>query len=221
MAYEINRYSAKRQGMIEKQLLTRGIKDPRVLAAFQETPRHLFVPEAFKNRAYFDRPLPIGVAQTISQPFMVALMTEKLDLNNRLQVLEIGTGSGYQTAILARLADRVYSVERIMSLAIQAREILESLKIRNILIKVSDGTLGWDEFAPYDRIIVTAGSPEIPRTLLKELKIGGKMIIPVGDNYAQKLLLVNKTSEEDFETEEICSCIFVPLIGKYGWEKSI
>jgi len=220
MAKAISRYTLKRHKMVDEQLVPRGISDKRVLQVFSDIPRHLFVPETFRDRAYEDRPLPIGESQTISQPYMVALMTEKLDIKADSQILEIGTGSGYQTAILASLADKVYSIERHMSLVVTARQVLSDLRTHNVLIKVSDGTLGWDEYSPYDRILIAAGAPEIPKGLLRQLKIGGKMILPVGDSSLQRLLLLTRTDEINYKEEGICGCTFVPLIGKYGWDKS-
>ena len=212
------RNSLKRQRMVQEQLVARGIKDERVLAAFNDVPRHIFVPEAFQDRAYDDRPLPIGEGQTISQPYMVAIMTEKLAVEETSKVLEIGTGSGYQTAILAKLADKVYSVERIMPLTVAARKALESIRIHNVVIKVSDGTVGWDENAPFDRIIVTAASPDVPNSLMNELTVGGKLVIPVGTREIQRLVVVTRVDEINFDTQDVCGCTFVPLIGKYGWE---
>jgi len=206
--------------MINTQLMARGISDERVLKAMAEVPRHLFVDEGLQDQAYSDSPLPIGSRQTISQPYIVALMTEALELKGTEKVLEIGTGCGYQTAILAELAERVFSIERIASLAFRAQRTLDSLHYYNILIRVGDGTYGWGEEAPFDAIITTAGSPKIPETLTGQLAVGGKLIIPVGGRSSQTLVKVTRLSEEpdDLRTEDICGCRFVALIGEHGWK---
>ena len=203
--------------MVEEQIVSRGIKDPKLIAALEKIPRHLFVEEALQNQAYTDHPLPIGEKQTISQPYMVALMTEALLLTGREKVLEIGTGSGYQTAILAELSEKVFSVERIRPLAIRARKLLYELGYFNVEIKIFDGTFGWIEESPFDAILVTAGSPDIPETLIDQLTIGGKLVIPVGDVFVQDLFRVTKT-EAGVKKEDLGGCRFVKLIGKYGWE---
>lgn len=203
--------------MVEEQIVARRIKDPRVIAAMKKVPRHHFVEEALQNQAYSDHPLPIGEKQTISQPYMVALMTEALQLTGKEKVLEIGAGSGYQTAILAELAEKVFSIERIRSLAIKARKTLYELGCYNVEIKIFDGTLGWPEESPFDAIIVTAGSPDIPQPLVDQLSLGGKLVIPVGDSTAQDLIRVTKT-EEGIMKEDLGGCRFVKLIGRYGWE---
>ncbi len=210
-------YSKARLKMVEEQIVARGIKDPRVIEAMKKVPRHLFVEEALQGQAYGDHPLPIGEKQTISQPYMVALMTEALLLEGKEKVLEIGTGSGYQAAILAELAEKVFSIERIRSLAIRARELLYRLGYYNFEIKIFDGTLGWVEESPFDAIIVTAGAPEIPQSLIDQLAPGGRLVIPVGDAYVQELIRVTKTGE-GLKKEELGGCRFVKLIGKYGWE---
>jgi len=204
--------------MVDEQLAVRGIKDRRVLSAMGRVPRHLFVEEALRDSAYGDHALPIGEQQTISQPYMVALMSETLALKGSERVLEIGTGSGYQTAVLAELAAQVYSIERIDSLAAKARRLLASLGYRNITIKVFDGTYGWKEEAPFDAILVTAGSPEIPMPLTEQLKEGGRMVIPVGERTTQVLKKVTKTSA-GIEVTGLTGCVFVPLIGGHGWIK--
>lgn len=204
--------------MVEEQLISRGIKDKRVLDAMGKVPRQIFIEEALRSRAYGDYPLPIGEKQTISQPYMVALMTEALELRGNEKVLEIGTGSGYQSAVLAELCDKVYSVERIKSLAIKAREHLDSLKYMNVAIKIFDGTYGWIEHAPYDAIIVTAGAPEIPQSLIDQLVINGRMVIPVGDEFSQVLIKVEK-NKDGIRTTNICGCVFVKLVGNYGWKE--
>jgi len=203
--------------MVEEQIVSRGVKDPRLIAAMKKIPRHLFVEEALQSQAYTDHPLPIGEKQTISQPYMVALMTEALLLTGREKVLEIGTGSGYQTAILAELSEKVFSVERIRPLAIRARKLLYELGYFNVEIKIFDGTFGWIEESPFDAILVTAGSPDIPETLIDQLTIGGKLVIPVGDVFVQDLFRVTKT-EAGVKKEDLGGCRFVKLIGKYGWE---
>ena len=210
--------AAARERMVQTQLVARGISDPKVLYAMQKVPRHLFVEEALQNQAYGDFPLPIGEQQTISQPYIVAYMTEALQLTGVEKVLEIGTGCGYQAAILAELAPEVYSIERIFSLVSRARRILESLRYFNVKIKVGDGTLGWPEEAPFDAIIVTAAAPGIPKPLLDQLAMGGRIIIPVGDRNTQTLDLVHKTPE-GLQHDYRGGCRFVKLIGNYGWEK--
>lgn len=207
-----------RELMVEEQLIPRGIVDQKVLAAMRKIPRHVFVPTVSLENAYGDYPLPVGEGQTISQPYMVALMTQCLELAGGEKVLEIGTGSGYQAAILAEIAKEIYSMERFEFLAQNARSLLDSLDYKNIKIKVGDGTEGWSEFAPYDGIIVTAGSPSIPEPLVEQLAEGGRLVIPVGGAFGQELILVRKTNEEISE-EYICGCTFVPLVGKYGWSE--
>jgi len=203
--------------MVEEQIVSRGIKDAKLIAAAKKIPRHLFVEEALQNQAYSDHPLPIGEKQTISQPYMVALMTEALLLSGKEKVLEIGTGSGYQTAILAELSEKVFSIERIRSLAIRARKLLYELGYFNVEIKIFDGTFGWIEERPFDAIIVTAGSPDIPQPLIDQLAMGGRLVIPVGDAFVQDLFRVTKV-EEGIKKEDLGGCRFVKLIGKYGWE---
>jgi protein-L-isoaspartate(D-aspartate) O-methyltransferase len=203
--------------MVEEQIIARGIKDFRLTGAMRKVPRHLFVEEALQSQAYSDHPLPIGEKQTISQPYMVALMTEALSLTGKEKVLEIGTGSGYQTAVLAELASKVFSVERIRSLAIKARKLLLELGYLNTEVKFSDGTVGWPDESPFDAIMVTAGSPEIPQPLIDQLKVGGRMAIPVGDIHTQDLIRIIKT-EDGIKREDLGGCRFVKLIGKYGWE---
>lgn len=203
--------------MVEEQLTSRGIKDARLIAAMQKIPRHLFVEEALQSQAYTDHPLPIGEKQTISQPYMVALMTEALLLTGKEKVLEIGTGSGYQTAILAEMSEKVFSVERIRPLAIRARTLLYELGYFNVEIKIFDGTFGWGEESPFDAILVTAGSPDIPQPLIDQLATGGRLVIPVGDAFVQELFRVTKT-ETAVKKEDLGGCRFVKLIGKYGWK---
>jgi len=215
----MDRYKKQRQKMVDSQIRARGIADERLLAAMEKIPRHLFVDSGLTEQAYNDNPLPIGESQTISQPYIVALMTEALALTGKEKVLEIGTGSGYQTAILAELAGQVFSVERIASLASAARKWLDQLNYFNVAIRVGDGTYGWREEAPYDGIIVTAGAPRIPQILVEQLAIGGRLVIPVGGRISQELFRVTRLSEEagDIKKESLGGCRFVDLIGEYGW----
>jgi protein-L-isoaspartate(D-aspartate) O-methyltransferase len=206
-----------RQKMVEEQIIARGIKDPKLIAAMKKVPRHVFVEEALQSQGYGDHPLPIGEKQTISQPYMVALMTEALLLSGKEKVLEIGTGSGYQTAILAELSEKVYSIERIRPLAIRARKLLYDLGYFNVEIKIFDGTLGWGEESPFDAVTVTAGAPDIPQPLIDQLAMGGRLVIPVGNSFAQDLIRITKV-EEGVKKEDLGGCRFVKLIGKYGWE---
>ncbi len=193
------------------------IADPRVLAAMSEVPRHLFVPEALAGRAYGDHALPIAANQTISQPYIVARMSELLEVTKESRVLEIGAGSGYQTAVLARLAGQVYAIERIAELAREAQARIRSLGIYNATVKCFDGTLGWSAHAPYDAILVAAGGPRVPEPLLAQLKVGGRLVLPVGESReSQRLVRVVRT-EEAYAREDHGPCAFVPLIGRYGW----
>lgn len=206
--------------MIEKLREYYKIRDERVLNAMREIPRHLFVPDALKSQAYKDNALPIAANQTISQPFIVARMTELLELHPQSKILEIGAGSGYQTAILARLARMIYAVERVPQLAAQASERLERLGIKNVNLKCADGTNGWQAHAPYDGILVAAGSPIMPEPLLNQLKIGGRLVIPIGrDQKSQNLMRVTRTPN-NFQTEDFGKCAFVPLIGEHGWQNN-
>ena len=209
-------FSLARERMVKNQLIPRGINDERVLQVMGKIPRHLFIEEALAGEAYNDHPVPIGEKQTISQPYIVALMTEALELKGTEKTLEIGTGSGYQTAILAELSSRVYTIERIKSLLVNARELLAQLGYNNILFKAFDGTLGWKEYAPFDAIMVTAGSPSLPKPLIDQLADNGRIIIPVGDRYSQELIKVIK-KEEGLEQKGFGGCRFVNLIGVHGW----
>ena len=209
-------FDAMRERMVREQLIPRGISDKRVLEAFQKVPRDKFVEEKYLESAYSDFPMPIGYGQTISQPYMVALMTELLKVDKAGRVLEIGTGSGYQLAIICELAKEVYSVERIEELPVRARTILKDLGYANFNIKTGDGTLGWEEYAPYDGIVVTAGAPGIPENLLNQLNEDGRLVIPIGGSFGQSLALIEK-SKGAFKTTQVCGCVFVPLIGKDGW----
>jgi protein-L-isoaspartate(D-aspartate) O-methyltransferase len=203
--------------MIEEHLLRRGITDERVIAAMRRVPRHLFVEEALRDRAYGDHPLPIGEGQTISQPFIVAQMTSLLALRGGEKVLEIGTGSGYQTAVLAALARRVCSIERLPGLASRARALVEGLGISNVWIRVGNGTLGWPDEAPFDRILIAAGAPEVPPPLFQQLGEGGRMVLPVGDRTNQTLTLIENVAGT-MKTTTWGSCTFVKLVGKYAWD---
>jgi protein-L-isoaspartate(D-aspartate) O-methyltransferase len=199
-------------------LAERGIRDSRVLEAFRKVPRHLFLDEALWPQAYSDHPLPIGEKQTISQPYIVALMTEALQLTGVEKVLEIGTGSGYQTAILGELADRVYSVERIPGLAKRARKILDQLKYTNIVIRVGDGTEGWRDESPFTIIIVTASALDIPDPLMQQLDISGRLIMPIGNEQFQDLRMYVKEGDNQYREENYGGCRFVKLIGEHGWK---
>lgn len=210
-------YAALRKKMVDEQLLPRGIKDQRVIKAFYKVERHRFIPEDSRDSAYEDFPVPIGEGQTISQPYIVALMTEYLGLKGDEKVLEIGTGSGYQTAILAELAKEVYSVERFETLAKNSERLLKELGYANFKIKVGDGSLGWPEEAPFDRVIITAASPCLPQPLVEQLKDNGRMVLPLGESFSQALTMVEK-QKNGFKSTQICGCVFVPLVGEYGWK---
>ena len=214
----IDHYKIARQRMVDDQLIPRGIRDKRVLDAMRRVPRHLFVDEAFYAQAYSDFPLPIGEEQTISQPFMVAVMTEALELKGDERVLELGTGSGYQAAILAELCHKVYTIERVSSLATRARKMLDRLGYGNVIVRIGDGTLGWKEEALFDAIIVTAGAPDIPHPLIDQLNTGGRLVIPVGGEFMQSLIRVRKTETGIEEKEDMGGCRFVKLIGEHGWK---
>jgi protein-L-isoaspartate(D-aspartate) O-methyltransferase len=207
----------ERERMVEEQLLRRGITDERVLAAMRRLPRQLFVQEALRERAYGDHPLPIGEEQTISQPYIVALMSSLLELSGREKVLEVGTGSGYQAAVLGVLSRRVCSIERLPRLAERARATLESLGIDNVWIRVGNGTLGWPDEAPFDRIVVTAGGPAVPPPLFQQLAEGGRMVLPIGDMESQTLTVVENVGGQ-MRTRPHGDCKFVRLVGKYAWE---
>lgn len=210
--------SFQRHSMLESLRTKYGIIDERVLEAMGTLPRHLFVPAAIKSQAYRDNALPIAGGQTISQPFIVAKMTELLGLTGTERVLEIGAGSGYQTAILATLARKVFAIERLDVLAREAGQRLASLGFRNVVLKSGDGTNGWDAYMPYDVILVAAGGPEIPAPLIEQLKVGGKLVIPVGgDQLSQHLIRVVRTSR-GYTQEDFGPCAFVPLIGRHGWQ---
>jgi protein-L-isoaspartate(D-aspartate) O-methyltransferase len=214
---ERDRHERERERMVEEQLARRGVADERVLGAMRRVPRHVFVDEALRDRAYGDHPLPIGEQQTISQPYIVAVMTQLLALSGAEKVLEVGTGSGYQTAVLAELARRVCSVERLQALAVRARSLLEALGYSNVWIRLGNGTLGWPDEAPFDRIVVTAGTPAVPPPLFQQLTEGGRMVLPVGDSQNQTLTLVQNEGGTMRVTPH-GDCTFVKLVGKYAWE---
>lgn len=212
----LDKYLAARDDMV-RLLEERGISDERVLAAMLKVERHLFVPLPLRNHAYDDAALPIGEGQTISQPFTVAIMTESLCVRDLDKILEIGTGSGYQAAILAEMGARVFTIERIPSLLKNARQVLESLNLR-FVSKESDGTIGWSQFAPFDGIVVTAGAPEIPKALVEQLKIGGRLVVPVGSHNFQQMKIITKINDNnEFEIVDKADFRFVPLIGREGW----
>lgn len=211
-------FTIPRQRMIKRLRDHYQIQDEQVLKVMNEVPRHLFVPSALKSQAYADNALPISGNQTISQPFIVARMTELLELTPQSRVLEIGAGSGYQTVVLSRLARYVYSIERVAQLAAEAQEKLNKLKIQNVSLLHGDGTLGWDIYAPFDAILAAAGSPNIPQPWLKQLKMNGRLVLPVGeDQKSQRLIRITRT-EKGFQTEDFGACAFVPLIGEHGWK---
>ena len=218
MEKEALKYERRREKMVRQQIEMRGITDPDVLAAMRRVPRHLFVSDALKDQAYGDFPLPIGEQQTISQPFIVAEMTQALEIGKDDRVLEIGTGSGYQAAVLAEIAYRVYTIERIRSLYVQTRSLLDKLKYHNIIMRCSDGTMGWKDESPFDAIIVTAGSPRIPEPLVEQMAEGGRMVVPVGDQHAQDLIKITRDSEGTHQTS-LGGCRFVKLVGKQGWNE--
>lgn len=216
MNIDEKRYKRLREDMVRTQIEARGITDPLVLDAMRKVPRHFFVLEAMMDQAYMDYPLPIGEQQTISQPFIVAEMTQALDLNKEDRVLEIGTGSGYQAAILAEIVDKVYTIERKHSLFVRTRRLFDQLRYFNIVTRYTDGTQGWKDEAPFDAIIVTAGAPDVPELLLAQLEVGGRMVIPVGDQHSQDLMRIVRT-ETGFNRESMGRCRFVKLIGEQGW----
>lgn len=210
-------YETERQELIDK-LSDKGITDIFVLKAMSEVERHLFVPEALIPHAYKDVALPIGYGQTISQPYTVAFMTQLLKVKPNLKILEIGTGSGYQAAIIYKMGANVFSIERQFEIYERTRKLLDELQIR-VNTKCGDGTIGWEEYSPFDRILVTAGSPTVPESLKKQLAVGGRIVIPVGDKLSQKLKVVTKIEENKFDIVDIPEFVFVPLIGKEGWKQ--
>jgi protein-L-isoaspartate(D-aspartate) O-methyltransferase len=212
------KFDRLRHDMVEKQIEARGIRDANVLSAMHKVPRHLFVSEALMDQAYNDFPLPIGEQQTISQPFIVAEMTQALQLGADDRVLEIGTGSGYQAAILAQIVFRVYTIERIHSLYVKARKMFDQLGYHNIVTRYSDGTSGWKDESPFDAIIVTAGAPEIPEVLVNQLAVGGRLVIPVGNQYVQELIKLVR-DEKGIHQTNLGGCRFVKLVGEHGWSE--
>ena len=219
MEKESIKYARQREEMVRNQIEARGIKSPRVLAAFRQVPRHLFVSEALRDQAYGDYPLPIGEQQTISQPFIVAEMTQALDLGEDDRVLEIGTGSGYQAAILAQIVYRVYTIERKHSLYLQTRNLFDKLHYHNIVMKYADGTKGWQDESPFDGIIVTAGAPQIPDVLIDQLGEGGRLVVPVGNQHTQELIKIFR-DDQNIRQTNLGGCRFVKLVGKHGWKEA-
>jgi protein-L-isoaspartate(D-aspartate) O-methyltransferase len=211
------KYDRQREEMVRRQIQARGVTDPNVLAAMLKVPRHLFVSEALRDQAHGDFPLPIGEQQTISQPYIVAEMTQALQPGADDRVLEIGTGSGYQAAVLAEIVFRVYTIEKIHSLYLSSRKLFDRLHYHNIVSKYSDGTSGWLDESPFDGIIVTAGAPGIPKPLVSQLAVGGRMVIPVGDRYSQELIKLYK-DEHGIHKTSLGGCRFVKLVGEYGWK---
>lgn len=211
-------FEIPRGRMVEQLRNQYKISDERVLTAMNTVPRHLFVPSALQSQAYKDNALPLSVGQTVSQPYIVARMTELLELRGKERVLEIGFGSGYQTAVLALLARKVFAIERIASIAAAAKERLMNLGYRNISYRVGDGTLGWEIYAPFDAILVAAGGPEIPEPLVNQLEVGGRMVLPIGKEQKSQVLVRVTKKEKGYTTENCGPCAFVPLIGEHGWK---
>ena len=219
MEKEPIKYERQREEMVRSQIESRGIKAPEVLAAFRRVPRHLFVSEALRDQAYGDYPLPIGEQQTISQPYIVAEMTQALDLGKDDRVLEIGTGSGYQAAILAQIVYRVYTIERKHPLFLQARNLFDKLHYHNIVMKYADGTKGWQDESPFDGVIVTAGAPQIPDVLIDQLSDGGRMVVPVGNQHTQELIKIFR-DDQNIRQTNLGGCRFVKLVGEHGWREA-
>jgi protein-L-isoaspartate(D-aspartate) O-methyltransferase len=220
LAGQMSQYRLQRERMVERLRTHYRIRDERVLAAMSGVPRHLFVPDALQGNAYGDHALPISANQTISQPYIVARMTELLEADADSKVLEIGAGSGYQTAVLARVAGSVFAIERIGELAREAQKRIRELGIYNATVKCFDGTLGWDAHAPYDAILAAAGGPGVPEPLRAQLKVGGRLVMPVGQSKeAQRLVRVVRTAK-GYDEEDHGACAFVPLIGRYGWNEA-
>lgn len=207
--------------MLQSQIEARGVRNPLVLNAMEEVPRHLFMPHNVRERAYEDCPLPIGRGQTISQPYIVAYMTESMQLAGGERVLEIGSGRGYQAAVLSRIVAQVYTIERIAALADKAKQTFAELGLGNIEVRVGDGTLGWEEQAPFEAIIVTASGPKIPEPLKQQLAVNGRLVMPVGlRHHDQKIIRITRINEQTFTTEQLLRVAFVPLIGKCGWQEA-
>jgi protein-L-isoaspartate(D-aspartate) O-methyltransferase len=219
MEKESIKYERQREEMVRSQIEARGIKAPMVLAAFRRVPRHLFVSEALRDQAYGDYPLPIGEQQTISQPYIVAEMTQALDLDEDDRVLEIGTGSGYQAAILAQIVYRVYTIERKRSLYLQARNLFDKLHYHNIVMKYADGTKGWQDESPFDGIVVTAGAPQIPDVLIDQLGEDGRLVVPVGNQHTQELIKIFR-DDQNIRQINLGGCRFVKLVGEHGWKEA-
>jgi protein-L-isoaspartate(D-aspartate) O-methyltransferase len=213
----MDEFTMPRERMIQRLREHYKIKDENVLDVMRAVPRHFFVPSALQSQAYKDNAVPIAQGQTLSQPYIVARMTELLELNSNAKVLEIGAGSGYQTVILSQLANKIFAVERIGQLAAEAQQRLQMLQIHNVTLRCSDGTLGWEIYAPFDAILVAAGSPTIPEPLLKQLKMNGKLVLPVGESHEVQTLVRVTRTEKGFKTEDFGACAFVPLIGEHGW----
>jgi len=212
------KYARKREEMVRSQIEARGIRESLVLSAFRKVPRHLFVSEALREQAYGDYPLPIGEQQTISQPYIVAEMTQALELRKEDRVLEIGTGSGYQAAILAQIVYRVYTVERKRSLYMQTRSLFDKLNYHNIVTRYADGTKGWQEESPFDAIVVTAGAPDVPEMLINQLVEGGRLVVPVGNQHTQELIKICR-EKGNIQQTNLGGCRFVKLVGEYGWRE--
>jgi protein-L-isoaspartate(D-aspartate) O-methyltransferase len=216
MKNEVTKFERQREDMVKRQIEARGISDQQVLSALRKVPRHLFVSEALRDQAYGDFPLPIGEQQTISQPYIVAEMTQALQLTEDDRVLEIGTGSGYQAAVLAEIAYRVFTIERIHSLLVNARRLFDALKYHNIVTRLGDGTAGWPDEGPFNAIMITAGAPKIPEPLVRQLALGGRMVVPVGDQHSQELIKVIR-DEKGIHQSNLGGCRFVKLVGEHGW----
>jgi protein-L-isoaspartate(D-aspartate) O-methyltransferase len=212
------KYQRLREEMVRQQIEARGITDHAVLEAMRKVPRHIFVSEALRDQAYGDFPLPIGEQQTISQPYIVAEMTQALQLSGEDRVLEIGTGSGYQAAILAEIAYRVYTVERIRALYLQVRRLFDELRLFNVVTRYGDGSKGWEEESPFDAIIITAGTPQIPATLVQQLAMGGRLVAPVGNAHSQDLIKLVK-ERTGVRQSNLGGCRFVKLVGEHGWKE--
>lgn len=218
MEKESLKYQRLREEMVAQQIEARGITQPEVVDALRKIPRHLFVSEALRDQAYGDFPLPIGEQQTISQPYIVAEMTQALRLTKEDRVLEIGTGSGYQAAVLAHIAYRVYTIERIRSLYLQARRLFDELRLFNIVTRYGDGSKGWEEESPFNAIILTAGAPRIPEAILDQLAIGGRLVAPIGNQHSQELIKITK-DKRGLHQSNLGGCRFVKLVGEHGWKE--